>query len=246
MNTNIPKSAPDLSDVLVELAMGDGTPSAAELDALVRRYPFYTAELTEFALKLTLASYADDPDCDLPESDADAGDVNPGVSRAISHFHNVLYQMQATGATAPAERTASKDGIENVRARAIADFNRHFAQSSFSGETSIDPWQGLSPEKFRQAARRVGVNTLLLIQIRDCQVRPETVPDAFKRRLACELEVPFEAMWGFLESKCARTTGGVQFRKSPDKPTERAQLSFKEALDRAGISEAKQRDLLEG
>ena len=88
----------NLSDVLYALALAMPVPDARTLDDFVRRYPQHAAALTEFAVQLALEPEVTDEK--EGETDVDAS-VSPAVSRAISHFQNVAFELEkATGAAA--------------------------------------------------------------------------------------------------------------------------------------------------
>ncbi|MER8674598.1 hypothetical protein [Mesorhizobium sp. M0037] len=88
-----------LGDVLYDFALAMPAPDPAVLDEFAKLYPEYADVLTDFAVQLALGSGADDED----EGSAD-DPISPAVSRAVSHFHNVAYELDraATGGRAEA------------------------------------------------------------------------------------------------------------------------------------------------
>lgn len=84
----------DESDVLYALALAMPTPDPKTLDDFVRRHPQHAAALTEFAVELALnAQSIDDEEGD----EIVDGAVSPAVSRAISHFQNVSFELEKKG-----------------------------------------------------------------------------------------------------------------------------------------------------
>ena len=123
-----------LSEVLYALALAMPLPDARTLEEYVRRYPQHADELTEFAVELALEPDADDVDeTDHPAMDAA---ISPAVSRALSHFQNVAFELEkgsgagaayaATNPFAALDRTefrgfSSKLGVNNTFAMKLRD-----------------------------------------------------------------------------------------------------------------------------
>jgi hypothetical protein len=80
---------------LYELALAQPAPDAALVDAFVRRYPKYAAELTAYAIELALdALVAPHELLEMPETT-----TTPSVSRAMHRFQSRLAAVrQETGA----------------------------------------------------------------------------------------------------------------------------------------------------
>src|SRR5262245_41697760 len=85
------ENATHLSDVLYAYAVAGPVADPERLDAFARRYPQYATELTEFAIDLLFEQPVAEH-TELTEQDDDA--VSPAVARAISHFHNVSYELE--------------------------------------------------------------------------------------------------------------------------------------------------------
>lgn len=85
------EGVPSLRDAMYELSLSGSVPDPGLLDEFVRRYPEHATALTEFAIALAL-----DPEGQIsnqpPESPSAA--TRPGVSKAMSRFHNRLYAVK--------------------------------------------------------------------------------------------------------------------------------------------------------
>jgi hypothetical protein len=95
----------DLSEVLYALALAMPVPDAKTLDDFVRKYPQHADALTEFAVDLAL-----EPDAEGDEEDdvaAASDEVSPAVSRAISHFQQVSYELEKSSGPGAAEAVAN-------------------------------------------------------------------------------------------------------------------------------------------
>lgn len=94
---------PPLREAFYALSMAQCVPDAELLDDVVRRYPVYAKELTEFAIELALDVLRGDIAADLAEAALNPAQVSPAVSRAMSRFHNRLHAI----------RTGVCFGVEN-------------------------------------------------------------------------------------------------------------------------------------
>ena len=91
-------SPPALREALYALSLAQGVPDAALLDDVVRRYPQYAAELTEFAIALAVDTLHDAAtESAASDSDEAPTTVTPAVSHAISRFQNRLHTIARTG-----------------------------------------------------------------------------------------------------------------------------------------------------
>jgi hypothetical protein len=141
-----------LSDVLYALALAMPVPDARTLDDFVRRYPEHADALTEFAVELALepdrAEYEDG------EVAASADAVSPAVSRAISHFHNVAFELEkSAGGTAAASVTNPLSGLSRDDFRSFA--SRLGVNSTFAiklRDRLIDPETIIARPGFCEAA----------------------------------------------------------------------------------------------
>ena len=211
----IPTRSTQRREALYALAMAENMPDAAVLDDIVRQYPQFSRELTEFAVELALESLVEGG---VDEAAADPTTVSPAVSRAMSAFHNRLYALREAGGAAVAEPAPSYDVAEN-------------------------PFLDLDRGELRAVARGIGGNTMLVVKLRDRLIDPNTIPDGFKRRVSDKLEVPVEVLTAHLEASPTETRGSRQFYKADHRPRQGGRQSFVDAVRSSGLTEEQQRHL---
>ena len=212
----IPSRSTQRREALYALAMAENMPDAGVLDDIVRQYPQFSRELTEFAVELALESLVEGG---APEAAADPTKVSPAVSRAMSAFHNRLYALRRAGGAAVAEPTPSSDFVEN-------------------------PFSALGRREFRAVAEGIGANTVLVAKLRDRQIDPTTISDGFKRHVSKELEVSVDLLSAHLEASPTAAQGSRQFYKADDQPRQGERQGFTDAVRGSGLTEEQQRHLL--
>ena len=212
----IPTRSTQRREALYALAMAENMPDAAVLDDIVRQYPQFSRELTEFAVELALDSLVEGG---ADEAVADPTTVSPAVSRAMSAFHNRLYGLRQAGGAAEAEPAPSYDVAEN-------------------------PFLDLDRKELRAVAHRIGGSTMLVVKLRDRLIEPNTIPDGFKRRVSDELEVPVEVLTEHLEASPTDARGSRQFYKADHRPRQGGRQSFADAVRSSGLTDEQQRHLL--
>ena len=211
----IPSRSTQRREALYALAMAENMPDAGVLDDIVRQYPQFSRELTEFAVELALDSLVEGG---AVEAAADPTQVSPAVSRAMSAFHNRLYALRQGSEAAP-EPTPSSDFVEN-------------------------PFSDLGRREFRALANGIGANTVLVAKLRDRQIDPTTISDGFKRHVSKELEVPVDVLAAHLEASPTETQESRQFYKADHRPTQGERQSFADAVRGSGLTDEQQRHLL--
>ena len=211
-----------LRDALYELSTEQHVPDAALLDDIVRRYPQYAAELTEFAIALAVDALHDAA-TESAESDTDDAPitVTPAVSRAMSRFHNRLHAVSKTE-TGPSEEQSLTD----------------------SGSVPVNPFEALGRSEFRDLASRLDVNNVFIIKLRDRQIDPSGIPESLSQQVADELKVPQDVVIAHLAAPPTVASMERQFYKSAEKPNVPKQQSFVEAVQSSGLSGAQQQRLL--
>lgn len=212
----IPTRSTQRREALYALAMAENMPDAAVLDDIVRQYPQFSRELTEFAVELALDSLVEGG---AAAAAADPTTVSPAVSRAMSAFHNRLYALRQVSGAAVAEPTPSYDFVEN-------------------------PFSDLGRREFRAVANGIGANTVLVSKLRDRQIDPTTISDGFKRHVSKELEVPVEVLTAHLEASPTEARGNRQFYKADHRPKQGGRQSFADAVRSSGLTDEQQRHLL--
>ena len=215
-------SPPALREAFYALSLEQRVPDAALLDEVVRRYPQYAAELTEFAIALAVDALHDAAtESAVSDSDEAPITVTPAVSRAVSRFQNRLH----------------------ARARRGAPSLEHQSAATPTGAL-VNPFQALSQNEFRDLASRLGANLVFIMKLRDRHIIPDDIPSDLRRQVAEEIEVPIEVVNAHLAGPQTTTSTGQQFYKADGKPTVTKQQSFAEAVRSSGLSEAQQRRLL--
>jgi hypothetical protein len=122
MTSTPPRGPTPLRNVLYELALAQPAPDAALVDAFVRRYPEYAADLTAYAIELALdALVAPDEPLEMPAATA----TTPSVSRAMRRFHR---RLSAVRQETDAEAAKAAPAVENPFARLTRAEIRALAQ----------------------------------------------------------------------------------------------------------------------
>ena len=206
-----------LREALYVLSTEQDVPDAKLLDDVVRRYPQFGEELTEFAIVIAVDALRGERVVEDAEAAIDPSAVSSAVSRAMSHFQNRLHSVSA-GATEARSTRAD-----------VAD--------------APNPFSGLPRNEFRDFAARLTANAVFVGKLRDRQIDPATMTSGFQRRVADELKAPLDVVVAHFAARQAAPTG--QFFKAEGKPSTGAQQSFEEAVRSSGLSEAQQKFLLE-
>lgn len=86
------KPATPLEDVLSMFALAKAVPDVETLEYFTKEYPAYADTLTQFAVDLlvdgAIVDTFDDEDFD------DDGTLSPAVAKAVSFFHNAVYEIE--------------------------------------------------------------------------------------------------------------------------------------------------------
>jgi hypothetical protein len=216
MNVTRPDKVPVLREAFYELSLAKEVPDAETLDEVCRHYPQHCAELTQFAIALALDALTAEAASEAALAQVDPSRVSPMVSRAISNFHNRLHSAQNASIDV-AKKTMEYGKVEN-------------------------PFENLSRLEIRAFAARLDANTVFVAKLRDRQIIPETMTDAFVQLVAGELSVPHE----LLVCHFAGEGGTVPrtFHKADGKPSDGGQQSFEEAVRSSGLTDEQQKRLL--
>jgi hypothetical protein len=218
MNPIHTASRPGLRDALYTLATAKAVPDAALLDDMVRRYPQFSGELTDYAIAIAIDALRGDDAVEAAEAARDPMVMSPAVSRAMSRFQNRLHEVSDKGdARATALRSSSAD--------------------------APNPFAALSRDEFRAFAKRLDVNSVFVAKLRDRQIDPTTLTPGFRQRVADDLRAPLDVVVAHF----AATQGAAaraQFYKADGKPTNGGRQRFEEAVQSSGLTEAQQRALL--
>jgi hypothetical protein len=205
-----------LRDAMYAMSLAKAVPDADLLDDFARLYPQYADALTEFAIELAIDSLMHRSDDEDVAADADA--VSAVVSRVMSQFENQLYERRQARAATPPARAATAS-VEN-------------------------PFAALDRQGFRALVSRLDVNSAFLSKLRDRTIEPISIPKAYCRYLAQEMDEDTEAMAAHLYAPQESVAAGRQLYKSEGKPAAATRQSFEEAVRTSGLSEEQQRKLL--
>jgi hypothetical protein len=98
----------------------------------------------------------------------------------------------------------------------------------------LNPFAMLNPAAFKSLAKKLGINNLLLIRLRDRAIIAATIPRRFVQRLAAELGATTDAVTDYLRSPPAMVSGH-SFR-STVKPAVTEQISFEKAVETSQLT----------
>ncbi|MHB1935558.1 MAG: hypothetical protein ACYCOR_03135 [Acidobacteriaceae bacterium] len=212
-----------LQDAIYILSIEKEMPDAALLDDVIRAYPEFSEELTDFAIDLAMDRCTNRmrEEQAIPSA-ADLQNVSPAVSRALSRFQNCLHSVQTT---------AVSDSVINTL---------HGVSQS---REVVNSFALLSRDQYRNVARNLNVNTVFISKFRDQQIVPNSIPREFQRKLAAEINVPIDLLVAHLAA--SQGAPQKQFYKAKNKPTNETQQSFEEAVRGSGLSKEQQEALLE-
>lgn len=205
-----------LRDAMYAMSLAKAVPDAELLDDFARLYPQYADALTEFAIELAIDSLMHRSDEEDVPADADA--ISAVVSRVMSQFENQLYERRQARAATPPARAATAS-VEN-------------------------PFAALDRQGFRALVSQLDVNSAFLSKLRDRTIEPISIPKAYCRHLAQEMDEDADAMAAHLYASQESVAAGRQLYKAEGKPAATARQSFEEAVKTSGLSEEQQRKLL--
>ena len=205
-----------LRDAMYAMSLAKAVPDAELLDEFARLYPKYADALTEFAIELAIDSLMHRSDEEDVPADADA--ISDVVSRVMSQFENQLFERRQARAATPPARAATAS-VEN-------------------------PFAALDRQGFRALVSQLDVNSAFLSKLRDRTIEPISIPKAYCRHLAQEMDEDAEAMVAHLYAPQESVAAGRQLYKAEGKPAATARQSFEEAVKTSGLSEEQQRRLL--
>lgn len=205
-----------LRDAMYAMSLAKAVPDADLLDEFARLYPQYADALTEFAIELAIDSLMHRSDEEDVPADADA--ISSVVSRVMSRFENQLYERRQVRAATPPARAATAS-VEN-------------------------PFAALDRHGFRALVLQLDVNSAFLSKLRDRTIEPISIPKAYCRHLAQEMDEDADAMAAHLYAPQESVAAGRQLYKAEGKPAATARQSFEEAVKTSGLSEEQQRRLL--
>lgn len=134
--------------------------------------------------------------------------------------------------------------VEMVAKSGVVDRAWQRFQSAMSrpGEASVpNPFAALNPTAFKSLAKKLDINNLLLIRLRDRAIVAATIPHRFVHRLATELGATTDALMDYLRSPPAMVSEH-SFR-SAVKPAVTEQISFEKAVETSQLTPDQQEAL---
>ena len=205
-----------LREAFYTLSMAQEIPDAKLLDDLVRRYPEFGEELTEFAIVIAVDALRGDRAIEVAEAALDPKVISPAVSRAMSRFQNRLFAVTTTVGT-----------IEHKSARS----------------DMLNPFSALPRHEYRALAERLNANTVFIGKLRDRQIDPKTMSPGFQWQVTKELDASLDVVVAHFAA--SQTASSRLFFKSEGKPSMGVQQTFEEAVRNSGLTEAQQQFLLD-
>ena len=181
-----------LRDAMYAMSLAKAVPDADLLDDFARRYPQYADALTEFAIELAIDSLMHRSDEEDVPADADA--ISDVVSRVMSQFENQLYERRQARAATPPARAATAS-VEN-------------------------PFAALDRQGFRALVSQLDVNSAFLSKLRDRTIEPISIPRAYCRHLAQEMDEDTDAMAAHLYAP-QESVSAANFTKRKESPPPR-------------------------
>jgi hypothetical protein len=219
MSQTLNASPHSLREAFYALSIAQDIPDAKLLDDIVRRYPEFGEELTEFAIALAVDALRSERVTEPAEAALDPSVVSPAVSRAISHFQNRLHAV-----TVGARATEGKAALA-------------------TSADAPNPFSALPRQEFRALAERLNANAVFVGKLRDRLIDPRTMTPGFQRRVAEELRAPLDVVVAHFAA--SQSAPARQFFKAESKPSTGGQQTFEEAVRNSGLSGAQQQALLE-
>jgi hypothetical protein len=205
----------DLREAFYELSVAQPIPDAETLDAFIKLYPQHAEALTTFAIELTIDALVH---CEDVSFEADENDiVSPAVARAMSAYHNRMYELQRKKSDKVAGRTATEI-VEN-------------------------PFLNLDKVAIRGLAQGIGVNPTFISKLRDRMIEVSTISRSFQEIVARELKVPLQLLAVHLSAQSVVQAPGQHY-KADQKPVLGMKQSFEAAVRSSGLTDEQQRNLL--
>ena len=217
MNQSARTNASALQEAFYILSTEQEVPDARLLDDLVRRYPEFGEELTEFAISIALDTLTSEHVIEDMQTRVTSSAISPTVSRAISYFQNRLHSMKEEGSASRA--------------------------SSSNTDDVLNPFSELSRDEFRSFASSLNANSFFVVRLRDRQIEPKSMTMGFKKRVAELLNASNEIIVAHFAA--SQSLSASQFFKAERKLSFGERQSFEDAVKNSGLSKKQQRHLME-
>jgi hypothetical protein len=211
--TSIKKSSPVLREVLIQFSVEQDTPDQQLLDAYIEKYPQFGSQLRSLASQLMAASL------EAREWEGETGSIDS---------HDI-------------EEAAISVSV--FQSRYFEETGCVFGESQEDAKTIESRLSSLGRPAYRSLASRLGINTVVLNQLRDREIDSATIPRRFTERLARELDASVGVILQFLSLPSAISP--MASFKADDKPQSNSKESFEEALVHSGLDEEQITSLLD-
>jgi hypothetical protein len=206
----------ELRDAFYELSLSGVIPTAEALEALVKTYPKYASELTQFAIALALDALAN-KDEEIVEVVAQ-GTLDPAISRAMSAYQNHLYELKNNKGAQGTARRAEPATIEN-------------------------PFVKLDRVESRKLAQTLNANLTFISKLRDRLIDAGTIPRSFTTMLANALRVPFQTLESHFSAQTPSLVAGQHY-KADQKPVLDLKQSYSQAVQSSGLTSEQEQHLM--
>lgn len=110
-----------------------------------------------------------------------------------------------------------------------------------AGGSIISLFTTLNPTDFKSLARKLDINNLLLVRLRDRAINAATIPQRLIQALATELGATVETVMAYLRNPPAMVSG--HSFKSDMKPAVTEQISFEKAVETSQLTPDQQEAL---
>ncbi|WP_087750511.1 hypothetical protein [Paraburkholderia caledonica] len=207
------KSSPVLREVLIQFSVEQDTPDQQLLDSYVEKYPQFESQLRSIASQLM-----------------DVGDEAHGWEAG-------------TGGLDSRDIDEATISISVFQSRYFEETGCVFGESWEDAKSIEVKLSSLERPAYRNLASRLGINTLVLNQLRDREIDSTTVSRRFIERLAHELNAKVEVIRQFLSLPAAISP--MASFKAEGKPQSKTKESFEEALLHSGLDDEQIRSLLD-
>jgi hypothetical protein len=206
------------NDVLYQFAMSYQHPDAEQLDEYVRRYPQHADALTILAVELSLEKQLEASESADEAYEADS-QAQAMLSRAMSHFQNLLYEIRTSDDAQAPESHPTRVTV-----------------------AAVDLLAHRTPAQMQDLGKNLDVSPLFLKRVRDKEIRLDTIPARFVALLAQALEVALSEVRLYLSGP-PEIAAHLKF-KSDVTPAAGHQMTFEQAVRSSALNAEQQERLL--
>jgi hypothetical protein len=138
------------------------------------------------------------------------------------------------------DTTKSSDDIVISSEQVVEKAWQQFQSEIASEQNAVveNPFAKLNSTTFKATAKKLNVNNLLLMRLRDRAIDAATIPGRLIQRIAAELGATVEVVANYLQSPPTIATG--QSFRSDVKPSVSDQISFEQAIQTSQLTAEQQ------